>query len=130
MVTRMLLAVLKTLILLVLAGTIGIANAEDLPDPLESGWKGNKVCEKLHDDEKQRILRCTFPPGVGHEKHYHAPNFGYTISGGKVRITDAKGIREVTIKTGDSHVSPEGTAWHEIVNIGNTTIIYLVVEVK
>ena len=103
---------------------------ESLPDPLEAGWQGKKVCEKLHEDDKQRILRCTFAPGIGHEKHYHAPNFGYTIQGGTVKITDANGIREVTIKTGDSHVSPDGTPWHEIVNVGDTTIIYLVVEVK
>ena len=88
------------------------------------------MCEKLHEDNKQRILRCTFPPGVGHEKHYHAPNVGYTIQGGTVRITDASGTREVTIKTGDFHKSPNGTEWHEIVNTGDTTIIYLVVEVK
>ena len=104
--------------------------AEQLPDPLEAGWQGKKVCEKLHEDDKQRILRCTFPPGVGHEKHYHAPNFGYTIQGGKVQITDATGVRKVEIKTGDSHVSPDGIKWHEIVNVGDTTIIYLVVEAK
>ena len=104
-------------------------NAESLPDPLKAGWQGQKVCEKLHEDDKQRILRCTFPPGVGHEKHYHAPNFGYTLQGGKMRITSASGTREVEIKTGDSHVS-QGTDWHEVVNIGDTTVIYLVVEVK
>ncbi len=38
-----------------------------IPDPLEAGWKGKPVCEKIHEDKKQRILRCTFPPGVGHE---------------------------------------------------------------
>jgi len=104
--------------------------ADTLPDPLAAGWQGQKVCEKLHEDSKQRVLRCTFPPGVGHEKHFHAPNFGYTVQGGKVKITDAKGIREVEIKTGDSHVSANGTKWHEIVNVGDTTIIYLVLEVK
>ena len=109
--------------------TIAPINAESLPDPLAAGWQGKKVCEKLHEDDKQRILRCTFPPGVGHEKHYHAPNFGYTLQGGKMKITSASGTREVEIKTGDSHVS-EGTDWHEVVNIGDTTVIYLVVEVK
>ena len=100
-----------------------------LPDPLAAGWQGKKVCELLHEDEKQRIVRCTFPPGVGHEKHYHDPHFGYTLAGGTVRITDARGTREATIKTGDTHLS-NGTPWHEIVNIGDTTVIYLLVEVK
>lgn len=105
------------------------SSSSSLPDPLEAGWQGNKVCELLHEDDKQRIVRCTFPPGVGHEKHYHDPHFGYTLAGGKVRITDAKGSREVTINTGDSHLS-NGTPWHEIVNIGDSTIVYLLVEAK
>ena len=118
----------KLIILLFLFSPVVLG--ESLPDPLQAGWQGKPVCEKLHEDEKQRVLRCTFPPGVGHEKHFHAPNFGYTITGGTVKITDATGTREVTINTGDSHLSPEGTEWHEIVNVGDTTIIYLVVEVK
>ena len=103
--------------------------ADSLPDPLEAGWKGNKVCEKLHEDEKQRVLRCTFPPGVGHEKHFHAPNVGYTILGGKMQITDASGSRIVEINTGDFHVS-QGPEWHEVVNVGDTTLVYLLMEVK
>lgn len=100
-----------------------------LPDPLEAGWQGQKVCEQLHDNEQHRILRCTFPPGIGHEKHYHVANFGYVISGGKVRIESAKGVREVTLKTGASY-DTAAIDWHEIVNIGESTIIYLVIEPK
>lgn len=121
-------SVLKALCLALPIACMNI-HAESLPDPLAAGWQGKKVCEKLHEDEKQRILRCTFPPGVGHEKHYHAPNFGYTLQGGKMKITSASGTREVEIKTGDSHVS-QGTDWHEVVNVGDTTVVYLVVEVK
>ena len=120
---------MRNYIFLLLFTSITVAD-DTLPDPLAAGWNGQSVCEKLHEDEKQRVLRCIFPPGIGHEKHFHAPNFGYTIAGGKVKITDSSGVREVEIKTGDSHVSPNGTEWHEIVNIGTTTIIYLVVEVK
>lgn len=124
----------KFLLLLAICFTSSIVSdthtsSSSLPDPLAAGWQGMKVCELLHEDEKQRIVRCTFPPGVGHEKHYHDPHFGYTLAGGKVRITDAKGTREATIKTGDTHLS-NGTPWHEIVNIGETTIIYLLVEAK
>jgi len=87
------------------------------------------VCELLQEDSRLRVLRCTFPPGVGHERHYHAPNFGYTIAGGRVRITDANGVREVNLKAG-GNVIGDGVAWHQIVNIGDTTIVYLVVEPK
>ena len=98
-----------------------------LPDPLEAGWQGVPVCEKLHEDADHRILRCTFPPGVGHERHYHPKHFGYAIAGGRVRITDADGTRELSLETGSSY-SSDGVAWHEIENIGDSTIVYLIVE--
>lgn len=100
-----------------------------LPDPLNAGWKGKSVCEMLQEDDSQRVLRCTFPPGVGHERHYHLPNFGYAISGGRVRIKDANGVREIDLQTDSSFMS-QGTSWHEIMNIGETTIKYLIVERK
>ena len=100
-----------------------------LPDPLAAGWQGKSVCEKLHEDGSHRILRCTFPPGVGHERHFHAPHFGYALTGGRARITDSSGTRDVELATGSQFVSP-GTNWHEIVNSGETTIVYLLVEPK
>ena len=98
-----------------------------LPDPLAAGWKGAPVCERLHKDATQRILRCTFAPGVGHERHYHGPNFGYAVSGGRMQITDASGTREVDLPTGSSFASP-GTEWHEVLNVGETTVVYLIIE--
>lgn len=98
-------------------------------DPLAAGWLGKPVCEKLHDDDKQRVLRCTFAPGDGHEKHFHAPHFGYALSGGTMRLTDNRGMREVELATGSSYNS-EGTKWHEVLNVGDTTVQYLIIETK
>lgn len=107
-----------------------LVNAEKgIPDPLEAGWAGNDVCENLHEDEAQRVLRCSFAPGVGHEKHYHIAHFGYAISGGKMRIEDDSGVRQVELKTGSSFTS-NGTQWHQVLNIGDTTVVYLIVEKK
>ena len=103
------------------------ATRPSLPDPLEAGWRGEPVCEKLHEDSEQRVLRCSFPPGVGHERHYHPRHFGYALAGGRMRITDSKGIREVDLATGSSFTSP-GVAWHEVLNVGDTTVVYLIVE--
>jgi hypothetical protein len=100
-----------------------------LPDPIAAGWNGIPVCESLHEDAKQRIFRCTFPPNVGHERHFHAPNFGYAISGGRMRITDETGIRELDLPDGSSFFSA-GIEWHEVLNIGATTVVYLIVEAK
>ena len=117
------------LFLACMASLAAYADEAELPDPLEAGWQGKPVCEKLHEDDDQRILRCTFPPGVGHERHFHRKHFGYAISGGRVRIVDASGARELSLDTGSSY-SSDGVAWHEIENIGDSTIVYLVVEPK
>lgn len=107
----------------------GCATTPGLPDPLAAGWNGTPVCEKLHEDADHRILRCTFPPGVGHERHFHAPHFGYALGGGRVRLTDGSGVREVELTSGSSFTS-DGVAWHEVLNIGTTTVAYLIVEPK
>jgi len=116
-------------LLLFVATKVAHAEKQSLPDPLKAGWQGRSVCELLYEDNVKRILRCTFPPGVGHERHYHVPHFGYAISGGRVRITDGNGVREVELITGSSYTS-KGVLWHEIYNIGKTTIVYLIVESK
>jgi quercetin dioxygenase-like cupin family protein len=100
-----------------------------LPDPLAAGWQGRSVCELLRDDESLRVLRCTFPPGVGHERHAHAPHWGYALSGGRMKITDERGVREVDLAAGSSFASA-GVAWHEVLNVGDTTVAYLIVEPK
>ena len=115
------------LILACVAPLAAYAGEPELPDPLQAGWQGEPVCEKLHEDVDHRILRCTFAPGVGHERHFHRKHFGYAISGGRVRIVDASGTRELSLDTGSSY-SSDGVAWHEIENIGDTTIVYLIVE--
>ncbi len=116
-------------LLLFVSKSIGYAEALSLPDPLRAGWKGKPVCEHLYEDTEKRILRCTFSPSVGHERHYHEAHFGYAIKGGRVQITDTNGVREVDLTTGSSY-SSEGVAWHEVLNIGKTTIVYLIVERK
>ncbi len=44
-----------------------------------------------------------------------------------MRITDANGNRDVDFATGSSFTSP-GVAWHEVVNVGDTTVVCLIVE--
>ena len=106
---------------------VALASAVPLPDPLAAGWQGKPVCEEVRNDANLRVLRCTFPPGTGHDRHYHARHFGYALSGGRMRITDGKGTREAEIATGSSF-SSAGVPWHEVVNIGDTTVQYLIVE--
>lgn len=108
---------------------ISCENKNTLPDPLEAGWKGHSVCEILENNKELRVLKCTFEPGIGHEKHYHKPHFGYTISGGKFKITDTTGTREVDVPTGYSFSNDKITS-HEVLNIGETTAVFLIMEYK
>lgn len=100
---------------------------QKLPDPLQAGWKGKKVCEVLVENTSVRTLKCTFPPGVGHERHFHPKHVGYTLEGGTFRITDEKGTREVTIPKGYTFYN-ERVPWHEVLNVGADTAVFLIVE--
>jgi len=103
--------------------------AKDLKGSFLTGWKGNSVCEKLSENIHETILRCTFPPGIGHEKHRHNAHFGYAISGGIMEIIDETGTKEVKLLTG-SYFKSSGKPWHSVENIGETTVIYLMIESK
>jgi hypothetical protein len=46
-----------------------------------------------------------------------------------MRLIDAKGVREAELKA-DSSFSSEGTRWHEVLNIGDTTVRYLIIETR
>ena len=99
----------------------------ELPHAFDAGWKGQKTCELLFADDSIRVARCVFPPGVGHEKHYHEPHFGYVLEGGTLSIVDSNGEREVTTETGRSWSTTTVTV-HQAVNIGDTTTSYLIME--
>ena len=109
------------------------ANAEPpappLPTAFDAKWHGKTVCEPLFENAAIRAARCTFPPGGGHERHFHPPHWGYIIQGGTMRITDASGTKVRELKSGSSWWS-DGIAWHEAVNIGTTTSVYIIVEPK
>lgn len=101
----------------------------ELPDAHEAGWKGQQVSEIIEDNSQMRILKCTFPPGVGHEKHYHKPHTGYTITGSTFRITNEKGTREVNVPSGYTF-SKDEISVHEVLNIGDSTAVFLIIEPK
>ncbi len=98
-----------------------------LPSAFDAGWHGQKVCELLFDNAQMRTARCKFPPGVGHERHFHAAHWGYIVQGATMRITTAAGTVDRVLKAGDSWWS-DGIAWHEAINIGPETGVYIIVE--
>ncbi len=108
---------------------LSCTSSQSLPDPLKAGWKGKAVCELLEENKTLRVLKCTFAPNIGHERHFHVPHFGYTLSGSTFRIKDTTGTREVNVPTGSSFYS-KGTLWHEVLNIGDSTAVFLIMEPK
>ena len=119
----------KLILLLVCISLFSCKKESSLPDPLEAGWNGEKVCEVLEDNDELRVLKCTFAPGVGHEKHQHQPHFGYTLKGSTFKITDDKGTRTIDVNTGVSF-SKNQVSEHEVVNVGDSTAIFLIIEYK
>ncbi len=105
------------------------AMSQDVPDALSVEWQGQHPCEKLYEDSEIRAMRCTLPPAAVHVRHSHPGNLVYTISGGKTKVQDATGTREGQPKTGGFSNNPP-TAWHEVTNVGDTTLKFLVVEKK
>lgn len=108
---------------------LGCNSNNTLPDPLEAGWNNKAVCEVMEESPNLRVLKCTFPPGVGHERHYHKAHIGYTLAGSKFRIKDTTGVREVNVPTGSSF-SNDLIGWHEVLNIGDSTAVFLIMEPK
>lgn len=101
----------------------------ELPHAFDAGWNGMETCELVFEDATTRVGRCEFPPGIGHEKHYHNPHFGYVLEGGKMQITSSEGERKTTTKSGANWSTTTITV-HEAINIGDTTTSYLIVEPK
>jgi quercetin dioxygenase-like cupin family protein len=129
-------ATLKTVMTAALAATLTLASppapAADtagLPHAFDAGWQGQKTCELLFENEAVRVGRCAFPPGVGHERHYHNPHFGYVLAGGTMRLVDRDGEQTTTTEAGGTWSTTEVTV-HEGLNVGETTTHYLIVEPK
>jgi quercetin dioxygenase-like cupin family protein len=106
------------------------AQIAPLPMALCAGWQGERVCELLQEDAQIRVLRCTFPPGVGHEPHYHPPHFGYVLEGNSVmRITTDAGVVDRPVRAGTSF-SNDAEIQHAALNVGDQTTRYLIIEKK
>jgi quercetin dioxygenase-like cupin family protein len=106
------------------------AQVAPLPMALCAGWNGERVCEVLQEDAQIRVLRCTFPPGVGHEPHYHPPHFGYVLEGNStMRITTTEGVVDRPVRAGTSF-SNDAEIQHAALNVGAETTRYLIIEKK
>jgi len=104
----------------------------EVPDALSAEWHGKKLCENLYEDAMVRILRCIIEPGDVHVRHSHPALFGYVLggNGGKEQVVDEKGTRIFDAGPDGDHWTSGPITWHEVTNIGKTTLSYLLVEKK
>ena len=107
-----------------------VANAQDVPDAVSVEWQGKKPCEKLYEDDQIRILRCSLPPGAKHVRHQHPTNFGYILNGAKLLAQNANGMQPQQELETDSIVVSPPVPWHEVTNVGDSTLRVVVVEMK
>jgi quercetin dioxygenase-like cupin family protein len=99
----------------------------DLPHAFDAGWKGVQTCHLLYETATVRVGQCSFPPGVGHEKHYHNPHFGYVLEGATMLIQDQTGERAAVTEAGSTWSTSQRTV-HQAFNTGDTTARFLIVE--
>jgi len=100
-----------------------------IPNPLSVEWQGRKPCERVYEDAKILIARCTFPPGSKHVMLSQPGYLSYVLSSGKSRLEDAEGTRELEAGMG-SYTNNPPLLWRELTNVGDTTLSYLVIERK
>ena len=60
---------------------------------------------------------------------FKAAHWGYVLAPPTMRITTASGAATRELKAGDTWWS-DGVAWHEVLNVGSTTGVYLIAEPK
>lgn len=82
----------------------------------------------LHENDHNRVVEMTLPPGEKDNEHSHPNELVYFITGGKARVH--VGGESMEIEVPDGHVM-EHEAWtHVVENIGDTTIHAIIFETK
>lgn len=101
----------------------------DLPDPVEAKWKGQDVFRVIEANEELRTLKCSFPPGGGHDKHFRTKHYDDSITGSTFKITDAEVTRDVEVTSGSDFFN-SSLNWHEVENVGDSTAVLILIEIK
>lgn len=89
----------------------------------------SKTVKLKFENERVRVLEAELPPGVKEQVHSHPAYVIYVMAGGKVRNYAADGkTTETELKTGE--VLYREPLTHAAENIGNTTMHFILVELK
>ena len=87
-------------------------------------------CKVLLENDQVRVIQYTLKPGKKDNPHTHPPRTSYVVSGGKLRVyPEGKKPIEFDEVTGQSEWG-EYAGKHYVENIGKTTFIAILTEVK
>lgn len=95
-------------------------------DALESA--GN-VHSLLFENDRFRVLKINFPPGAVAPKHWHPDNVLYILEPATLRVTTPES-EPTTVELRAGGVKPMQSGYHEVENIGATTMQAVMVELK
>lgn len=88
-----------------------------------------KTIKVKFENDRVRVLEAELPPGVKEQVHSHPAYVIYVQAGGKVRNYTADGkTTDSELKTGE--VLYREPLTHAAENIGNTTMHFILVELK
>ena len=95
-------------------------------DPLKVG---SNIYKLVFENEQARLLEVTFKPGDSIGVHSHPDHFVYVTSAGKLNISVPGEKPQVfDLKKGEAVFIPAQS--HTAVNVGNTEVKALVIELK
>lgn len=97
---------------------------------VEPGEGDPGVFKRVFENHRIRILEVTTEPGQAEGWHSHPRYFAYVISGGRLRHETPDGeTSEVELTAGMNRML-QPVEWHQGVNIGDSTVKILLVELK
>jgi len=82
----------------------------------------------LLENDKVLVLKMTLKPGESDHWHKHNAETVYFQSGGKATITTVKGAK--TLDIADGFTMWHDTWEHQVSNVGESTIVAIIVEAK
>ncbi len=88
----------------------------------------SNVYRLIMENDQVRVLKAVFKPGDTAKMHHHPDHVVYAFKGGKARLTSQGKTDVIDLKT-DQAIFLEAQT-HEAVNIGNTNLELLVIELK
>lgn len=87
-----------------------------------------KQYEMLLENDKVLVLKMTLKPGESDKWHKHNAETVYFQSGGKATITTVEGAKTLDIP--DGFTMWHDTWEHQVSNVGENTIVAIIVEAK